>query len=188
MNPGEDQEPVDGLKALWTLEEAPEQVTVEALRTEVARRRRRMLWTVAGEMVLTLGLVVLSVSLLGGDEPASSRDLTWLGLLWLTWLIIAGFATWNRWGVWQPSGETARSYLALLEERARRRMRAGTFVLGLVFVQFALLLVFGELRSLGLLIVGLYAGWAGWYRWRAARELASIRGIADEFRTGDRSV
>jgi hypothetical protein len=186
MNRGDDQGPIDGLKSLWTLEEPPERIDVEDLRREVSRRRRRMLWTVGGEIVLTLGLVVLSLGLLGGPEPASPRELTWVGLLWLTWLIIVGFATWNRWGIWQPSGETARSYLALSEERARRRKRAATFVLGLVSVQFVLLLAFGENRLPGLVVVSLYTGWAGWYRWRAVRDLAAIRRIAEEFGTGDR--
>lgn len=184
MNPGEPQEPEGRLKALWTLEQPPGGIAVEDLHAEVARRRRRMVWIVAGEVLLTVGLVVLTVHLLGANRPASPRLLTWLGALWLTWLITAGFATWNRWGVWRPSGETAWSYLALSEERARRRRRVATFVLGLVSVQFVLVLIFGEVRAVGLATVTLYAGWAAWYRWKTGRELRAIRRISREFRGG----
>ena len=179
---------VDPLKALWTREEPPRRIDVEDLREEVRRRRRRMLVTVAGELVLTLALVALTVVLLGADGPARPRDVTWLGLLWLTWLIAAGFATWNRWGVWTPSAETARSYLELSVERARRRRRVGTFVLALASILLALLLFLGEVHLLGLALMAAYVAWAAWYRRRADRDLEAVREIDAEFRSGDRDV
>lgn len=188
MRPDEAHDAVDPLAELWTLEQPPERIEVEDLRKEVKRRRRRMLVTVAGELILTLALVALTVVLLGADGPASPGEVTWLGLLWLTWLIAAGFATWNRWGVWTPSTETAQSYLELSEERALRRRRVGTFVLGLTVVQLVLLLVLGEVHLLGLAIVAVYVAWAAWYRRRAGRDLEAVRRVAAEFRAGGREV
>ena len=188
MKHGERPDPVDTLKALWHTEQPPERISIEHLRAEVARRSRRMLLVVAGELVLTAALIALTVSLLGANGPASSRLAAWLGLLWLTWLVAAGFATWNRWGVWRPSGETAQSYLALSEERTRRRRRVANFVLALVAVQLVGVLVFGEARAVGLGIAALYAGWATWYRRKAGRELHAIRLVAEEFRRGSGTV
>lgn len=136
--------------------------------------------TVLGELLLTAGVFGVSAALLA-DAPRAPQRVTATGLLWITWLVAAGFATWNRWGVWRPSGETALSYLALSEERARRRRRVADFVLGLVFLQALLFPFFGQVRWTGLILVALYVGWAVWYRWRAGRELAVIRRIASEF-------
>lgn len=187
MNSENHREAGDVMKTLWTMEEPPERTSVEDLRREVERRRRRMLMTVAGELVLTLGLIAVSMGLLA-DGSGSPQRLTSVGLLWVTWLVAAGFATWNRWGVWRPSGETALGYLALSEERARRRRRVADFVLGLVFLQLVMFSFFGAMEWVGLALVALYVGWAVWYRRRAGRELAELRRIASEFRTGDQAV
>lgn len=188
MSPDERNDTADPLKALWTHEQPPGRIALEDLRAEMKRRRWRMLVTVAGEGVLTLGLVALTVVVLGADGAASPSTVTWLGLLWLTWVIAAGFATWNRWGVWRPSAETARSYLALSEERARRRRRVATFVLGLVSLQLVVLLVVGEAHPVGLALVAAYVGWAVWYRRRAGRDLEAVRRITDELTAADPDV
>lgn len=188
MAENKQDEPVDPLKVIWRGEQRSPRIGVEDLRAEAARRRRKMLLVVAGEVVLTAGLIALTVTIVRADGPTSSGTVTWLAALWLTWVIAAGFATWNRWGVWQPAAETARSYLALSEERARRRGRVASFVLGLVVVQAVVLLVMGEARVAGLALVALYGGWAVWYGRKAHRELEDIRRIAAEFQDGDGKV
>lgn len=178
----------DDLRSLWTLEaEPPREPSVEALRNEVERRRRKMLLTVAGEVVFTLCLIAVSAALLAGGGDAPHR-VTAVVLLWVTWLVAAGFATWNRRGLWRSSGKTALGYLALLEERARRRRRVADFVLGLVILQLVLAFLFGMIEWLGGAIVALYVGWALWYRRRATGDLVRIRGISAELRAGDEPV
>ena len=117
--------------------------------------------TLASELVLTLGLVVVTVALLA-DGPRAPQRVTAIGLLWIAWLVAASFATRNRWGVWRPSGEPALGYLALSEERARRRRRVADFVLGLVFLQVLRFPFFGQVRWTGVVLVALYVGWAVW--------------------------
>lgn len=181
MTINEQADPVDPLKAIWAGEQPPARVGVEDLRVEAARQRRGMLLVVAGEVVVTVGLIALSLVLVASDGPISPGTVTLLATLWLTWLVAAGFAMWNRWGMWKPAAETARSYLALLEERARRRGRVANFVLGLISVHLVVVLILGEVRGIGLAVVALYAAWAVWYRRKAHCELEAIRRMAAEF-------
>lgn len=185
MTTGESMPTPDPLATLWKSDEAPRPVTVDDLRAELTRRRWRMVGVVIGEVALTVALVVLTLTVFTGDGPTTARALGSLGLLWLTWLVAAAFATWNRWGRWRASTESAESYVALLEERARRRRRVADFVLGLVAVQLVVFVALGEVHSLGVVIIALYATWAIWYRSRASRELATIRGIAAQLRGED---
>jgi hypothetical protein len=185
MSTGEPMPTPDPLRTLWKRDQAPRPVTVDDLRAELTRRQRRMVGVVIGEVVLTAGLGMLTLTVFTGDGPATARTLGWLGLLWLTWLVVAAFATWNRWGAWRASAESAESYVALLEERTRRRRRVADFVLGLVAVQLVVFSPFGGVHPLGLVIIALYATWAVWYRGRASRELAAIRGIGAQLRGDD---
>lgn len=168
---------------LWEADRPPEPARLQDLRAEAARRRRRMKLTVAAEVAVTTGAVALSVLLLRDGGPHAAARLAWL---WLTWLIAAGFATWNRWGVWGPETESAVSYLALAEERARRRWRVAVFVLVLTGAQGALLFLAGLAGTPATFVVVLYAAWAVWYGWRARRDMAEVGRIATEFRQEER--
>lgn len=185
---GEQMPTPDPLGTLWKRDEAPRPVTIDDLRTELRRRRRRMIGVVAGEVALTAALVVLTLTAFKSDGATTTRSLGFLGPLWLTWLVAAAFATWNRWGRWRASTESAESYVALLEERTRRRRRVADFVLGLVAVQLAAFVTFGEVHLLGLVLIALYATWALWYRRRANRDLANVRRIAAQLRGEESDV
>lgn len=173
---------------IWAAERPPGRVRISELRAEAARRRRKMALVVAGEVVLTIGLIVLTLTTLLADDPTGAAAKVWLAAAWLTWAIAAAFATWNRRGVWAPETETARSYLALSEERARRRRRAAAFVLGLTACLAVALIVADEVTVPGLIVVALYAGWAGWYGWKAHRDLDEIRRVAADFRKDEGEV
>jgi hypothetical protein len=147
-----------------------------------------MVLVVAGEVLLTAGLIAWTVSVLLSDGPTSSRTVLWLAAAWLTWTVVTGFATWNRWGSWEASTESTRAYLALSEERARRRVRSAGFVLGFAALVAAVALVLGYADLTGLALLGLYAAWAIWYRQRARRELEEIRRTAAEFGGEERPV
>lgn len=140
-----------------------------------------MLLVVAGEALLTLGLIAITIAVLGGEGRPAPETRLWAGLAWTTWLILVVFALWNRRGVWTAHTESARSFIALSEERARRRVRAASFLFGftaLLGVVIALLGWFGTATGA---VILLYLGGALGYGRRARRELASIRRIAAEF-------
>jgi len=181
MNPSKKDPQPDPLTAIWRSEPSPAGVDLDDLRSEAARRRRKMVLVVVGEVLLTAGLIAWTVAVLLSDGPTSSRTVLWLAAAWLTWTVVAGFATWNRWGSWAATTESTRAYLALSEERARRRMRSAGFVLGLAAVVAAVALALGYDGLTGLVLLGLYAAWAIWYRHRARRDLDGIRRTAAEF-------
>ena len=176
----EDAEP-DPLTAIWRSGSSPAGFDLDDLRSEVVRRRRNMVRVVAGEVLLTVGLIAWTVAVLLADGPTSSRTVVWLAAAWLTWTVVTGFALWNRWGVWKAATESTRTYLTLLEEQALRRVRSAGFVLGFVAVAAAGAVALGHTGITGLALLGLYAAWATWYRHRARRELEEIRRTAAEF-------
>lgn len=175
-------QPVNRMRDVWMSESPPERVRLEVLRAEARRRRRRMGLVVLLEIVLTGVLIAVTVSIVL-DAGATGGRMAWLGAVWLTWLAVAGFATWNRWGVWSPQAETARSYLMLAAERARRRRRAALFVFALTAVQAAALFATRDgITVAGIAIVLLYAAWAVWYGIAAQRDLTRFRGLSAQLR------
>ena len=188
MAPSEQEGSVDPLTEMWTADRPPMEVDLADLRAEAARRRRQMLLFMSGEVVLTVGLVAWTVVVLLQGAPALAGNALWLGAAWLTWVVVAGFAMWNRRGMWRATAESTRSYLALLEEQARGRARGAAFVVGLVAVMAAAAILLGYTSAIGFAILGLYGACSAWYHRKARRELREIRRIAAAFRGEDRPL
>jgi len=180
MAPDDTPRPLDPLAASWNSEHSPPPIDLEELRATADARRYRTRLVMAGEGILTAGLVGLSATFLVQGGPASAANRAWLLVAWLTWVAVTGFATWNRRGVARAKAESTRSYVALLEERARRRVRGAAFVLGAVAVMALAAGVLGYLGTASGTLLGLYGGWAIWYGVRARQDVDEMRRVRSD--------
>jgi hypothetical protein len=110
------------LAAEW--QDGTPNVTVDAsaLRRRVDAERRRMRWSLAMEVIMSL-LAVAATALTVRNYPGAwSRFLAidtgvMLVALWT-------FGIWNTRGTWQPLGQTTEAFLSLARLRCARRLRA----------------------------------------------------------------
>lgn len=159
---------------------------VASLRRRIATERRRMLWWVVADVVVSGAYVLLVVWALARYPGPWSRLLAadvgvMLAAAWV-------FAFWNRRGVWQPLGETTETYLALARLRCRRRLHAIRFGWIMLAAQVTLVvawvIVRGPVSPLQwgrlsvLLPAGVVAGFAAALRFarrRVTRELDELQ-------------
>lgn len=173
-------------KEQWLAERPPRAMRISELRVEVARRRRRLALVVVGEVVLTIVLIVLTVSILRAEQPVAFDARIWLAVLWLTWAAAVAFSAWNRTLAW--ASQSGQSHLEQVEHLARMRLRTAAFVLVLTALLTVTLLGLGWATPANMLLAILYMAWALCYGSRARRDLAHIRRIAAEFGEDDGPV
>jgi len=168
---------------------APEPATIslDTLRHTVTRRQRELLVLYAGEVALTLGVIVFIVRMLRGGLNRGTVTATTLTLVWTA--IVWAFATWNRRGTWRPLSETTKEYLRLSRRRVGSGQRTVIFVrasLGVSVVAYgAWFLVrereVSETERLILMFSGAYCSlllmWSVWYARRLSRDLRQIESI-----------
>jgi hypothetical protein len=157
-----------------------------AMRRRVDRETERLRWIGWAEVTLTvLGLVGLPMALAAGR----------LGFGWVVaglihTVAVAGFAAWNRQGVWQPLGESTLDYLRLARERGRRKFRTARFVQGVIAIEGAALLAWlaapggpgldaVSATAIGVGVVVTAAG-SEWYRRRVRSELDRLAAAEEE--------
>lgn len=95
------------------------------LRRAAARHRRRQVAVAAGEGLLTLALLALSVWVL--RDGAVAWEVVWLLTLWAFVAAAAAFAWWNRRATWRAAGDAVEDYVRLARLRAVRELRAVRF-------------------------------------------------------------
>lgn len=159
---------------------------VAALRAAVNRDSVRLRWIWWSEVALTLVVLAAFAAALPSLRPAARP--WWVLAVLLHVGVVAGFAAWNRRGVWAPVGESTRDYLRLARLRLHRSRRSATFVLVIITVEAAAMLVLrSELPLLAgsrapvagvAVLVGVTLAGAVWYRQRQARELERLDRLA----------
>lgn len=114
----------------WQAEPEPAPEIRDAIRRRVKRQSLKMALSLAGETVLTLGLLaIVSNSAVRWPEPLNLAAMAGLAVL-ILWAMGSSF--WYRRGTWQPAAETTSAFLDLSILRCRRRLaalRAGWFLL-----------------------------------------------------------
>jgi hypothetical protein len=122
----------------WQAEPEPAPELREAIRRRVKRQGLKMAWSLAGEVVLTAGLLAIVIrGALLRPEPLNLAAMTGLAVL-ILWAL--GCSLWYRRGTWRPSAETTSAFLNLSILRCHRRLavvRAGWFLLA---VELAILI------------------------------------------------
>jgi len=182
-----------GWSGLWSAGRLRGDALTRALAERIRRESRLMKWTTAVQSaagVLILGFVG-RVAL----EHPDPYHLAWAGGVALLVVTAWVFLLANRRGVWGPYGETTQSFVAVVAERARRRLRlvGGVTALAVAHLLFTAWLAWWGFRirpdrPLHPADAATYVGavallaailvWAVWYRRRVRRELSRINDIA----------
>ncbi|HJR62780.1 MAG TPA: hypothetical protein VJ803_03700 [Gemmatimonadaceae bacterium] len=185
------------LAADWQATRPRPSIDVAQLAARVHAHRRRMLWLVAAEVVLSIGVVAFGLYAL-----ASQRGPLAIFLVADSWLLLAiawAFAIWNRRSTWRPATETVEAYLELSRTRCQRQLRAVWFTIGVIVLQLVAAVLWrvlgGEAMAAGpvvrswaliasTLVVAGYLAWGAWYGRRSRRQLAELDRLRDELRQG----
>jgi hypothetical protein len=161
------------------------QVKLEAA---IRRRTNAMRLTVAVEVAIIAGLIVLSRWYLG-PAPAGVQIM----LIATTWIwagVLECFAVWNRRGSWRADSQGLNGYIGLLERRAIAKQRVARAIIPLTLVQCVIVLLLliagpdGDIetswrapwRGGGVLVAVMVAVavWARWYARSARSELLEV--------------
>ena len=152
----------------------------------VHRQSRRLRMILAGEIVLTIAMLIMSFTIVARGNGAGTLRVGAVVLLYTA--AVWAFALWNRRGVWRPYAETTAEFVQLLRVRAERRIRSARFtqvVMGLTVILFgrevattwragfASTLERGVWMLFGLYSVGIVA-WSIWYERKARREVREL--------------
>ncbi|MEO8452496.1 MAG: hypothetical protein ABI647_22070 [Gemmatimonadota bacterium] len=172
------------LGAVWRTDERA--VPVAGVLAERVRRHSRRLRAV---MAIEVGVTIVALGLVWRALPAVPVRTAWAVAAGLHSLIGWAFVLWNRRGIWRPSAETTRAYVALERERIERQVRTGWFVIGLVTVEAALFAIVSWRTPawrgspvpwiLGVGIFGGFALWGVWWLVRARRARREINALAE---------
>lgn len=131
----------------WQSGPGPGPEVRRALQRRVRRRSLGLKALAAGEVLFAAAMLAFLLRI-----AAFSRRLPdTLAMLALALLVVGavGWSLWNRRGLWRPSAETSRAYLALSLARCRRRLRG---------LRFGWVLLAAE--------VAVFLPWIGWRIWR----------------------
>jgi hypothetical protein len=146
----------------WQTEPEPAPEVRDAIRRRVKRQTLKMMLSLAGEVVLTLGLLGIVInSAVRWPEPLNLAAMAGLVVL-IFWAI--GSSLWFRRGTWRPSAETTSAFLDLSILRCRRRLaalRAGWFLLAMeeaILIPWLCVLLNGKpagdyIRAFGFLVL-----------------------------------
>jgi len=175
----------DDLSALWR-----EQTPARASLVRRVRTHTVLMWSVtATEVGMLLLLPAFSRWYLAtGSSPLK---LALLAVLWLVSIGIAGFSIWNRSGSWRADSETTQAYLALVERRARAKVRVARFIRVVSGLQACLVVALvwvvvaesaNTSSAVRVVLAGALAGsvatgyalWSIWYERRASREIVEV--------------
>ena len=168
----------DALTEAWQQEE-PGPFEVDDIKSVLGARRRLTWMVVLGELMVTAGLIGVTVWLSG---PATvGADTLFLVGAWLFWGLATGFAWWNRRGQWRLSVASPEDFVRLSLERAERKIRVAWFSAGLLVAQVAFVVALslgrdspaqglGSMLSTLAIVVAAYSGWTVWYYRRARHE------------------
>lgn len=177
--------------AIWRTDEHRANTMAERLAQRVQRQSDMLQIILAGEIVLTIAILVASGAVIVRNAGASALRIGAMVLLYTA--AIWAFTLWNRRGIWSPYGETTADFVALLRVRAQRRIRTAWFCIMVISV--ATIIVTREIAnawragqvtvadkvwigfaaySLGVVV------WSVLYRWRARREIRELDAIARE--------
>jgi len=190
MGPHDDP---SGWASLWMETGQSAKALADVLAARVQRERRRMVWTAVAQT-----LVSLVVLLVVGREALEHPDP--YHIVWASGVAILVSAGWvfllvNRRGVWAPYGESTRSFVTLVAERCRRRLRVVHVVTALAVIHlfFNAWLAWWGLRLRpgvpphpadvatyigAVVLLAAVIGWAIAYRRHIRRELAQVHEIA----------
>lgn len=179
----------------WRTDENRLTTLTEQLAQRVQRQSASFRLILAGEIVLTLAVLVTSGAVIIRKAGSGAVRISALVLLYTA--AVWAFTLWNRRGVWEPYGETTVDFVALLRVRAQRRIRSAWF--SQVVIVIAALVVsreiatawrVGAVSTVDLVWIGLGAysvaviAWSVWYRRRARREIRELDAITQELATG----
>ena len=118
------------LGAIWRTGERRTTTLHQQLATRVRRQSDRLRIIVAGEIVLTLSMLVASGAVIVRNAGASAVRTGAMVLLYTA--AIWAFTLWNRRGIWSPYGESTADFVALLRLRAQRRIRTAWFCISVI--------------------------------------------------------
>lgn len=118
------------LGAIWRTGERRSTTLHQQLATRVRRQSDRLRIIVAGEIVLTLSMLVASGAVIVRNAGASAVRTGAMVLLYTA--AIWAFTLWNRRGIWSPYGESTADFVALLRVRAERRIRSAWFCISVI--------------------------------------------------------
>jgi len=157
----------------------------DALRVRIEAERRRMIRSVAADVLVSVVFAAVASYALLRFPSAWTRlfAVDVAAILVATW----AFAAWNRRGTWRPLGETTESFLRLARLRCRRKIQAVRFgweVMIAQLVAVAAWRVWGpqqapfvpteSLAVLPVVVVVVFTVWLALSRRRAAQELAEL--------------
>jgi hypothetical protein len=155
--------------------------------------------SLVGEVLVTVTTIAVVWWVLRLERGAATVG--WAVAAGLHTVVVWGFSIWNRNGIWRPLGASTRDYFRLAQERLRRQRRSAEFALGLVLVEVAALVAWVGLDSSpersprpawnwlpAVVVTTVTIGWAGWYRRRAVRRLARLRGLEAQLLAEDLGV
>jgi hypothetical protein len=175
------------LARVWS-SEGPRAELQAQLEEAVRRRTRAMRFTVAVEVAIIAGLIVLSRWYLG---PApSALQMMLIATTWIWAGVLESFAVWNRLGSWRADSQGVNGYIRLLERRAIAKQRVARAIVPLTLVQCVIVLLLliavpdGDIEQswrapwLGggvlVAVMAAVAAWARWYARSAQSELLEI--------------
>ena len=183
------------LAADWQAARPRPSVDVAALKARVYQHRRRTLWLVAAEVLLSIAVVVFGVYALARQPRPLAIFLVADG--WLLLVVAWAFAIWNRRSTWRPVTETVQAYVQLSRTRCQRQLRAVRFTVIIVAAQLAAVSLWRLLGGdtirtsdehgswppvVSVLVVAGYLVWGTWYGRRARGQLAELDRLHGELR------
>lgn len=160
-------------------------VHFDALRARIEAERRRMMRSVAMDIVVSVVFAGAAAYALLCFPSAWTRlfAIDVAAMLVGTW----AFALWNRRGAWRPLGETTESFLQLARLRCRRKIQAIRFGADVLIAQLVAVAAwrvwgprqapFGQTEALAVLpviVVVIFTVWLVRSRRRASLELAEL--------------
>jgi hypothetical protein len=170
----------ESISALWRTSDRD--VAEPSLRRLIAAQRRGVVAATAGEIAVLGGF--LYWSLLVARDGVAAWEAVWLVTLWTFAAVAAGFAWWNRRGMWSAMGRSGAEYRRL---SATKRLRSVRF--GWVLFAAEILVVAAELAwfdrftvSAAVILAALalpLGVWSVWAKRRAARDI-ELAGVSDE--------
>jgi len=180
-------------RTVWRADEYPPTVLHAALRDRVYRYRRRLILTVAMEIVVTVAVLLLVAARVRAQTDFAT-------LMWAAWAVaftvtVWVFATVNRRGLVAPLAETTEAFLDINRRRAEGRLRAVRFIVVVTAIQGAFTGAWLAWRYgidpgawpatavhacvlLGLLVAAITT-WCVWQRRQSLRDLALTRRLRE---------
>lgn len=169
----------------WRTGEHQSATLTEQLARRVRRQSDSLRLILAGEIVLTLVILVVSGAAIIRNAGAGALRVGAMVVLYTA--AVWAFTLWNRRGIWAPYGETTADFVALLRVRAQRRIRTAWF--SQIVITVAALLLSREMQAAWRagevslvdwvwIYFGVYTAavivWSVWYRRQARREMREL--------------